>query len=141
MRAMVALTAGLLIAMGGAAAAKPRVSVPSCKTSLAEFAKGIGDDAKHVSVSPALTSAEYAFAKDLLKKHSADHKPLPGDGAVFIAADKQFIIALTKGAGDTATVCAVTGVPVEMVVAVMESDTPTAAKPESKKADPDELRL
>lgn len=141
MRALVGLA--ILVAMSGTAqAAKPKVASDSCKTSVADFIKYLGDDAKDTAASPALTAAEYDFAKDVVEKHSASKKSPPGDGALFVASKGQFVLAFTKGKDGDTKICAVIDVPVEVVSAILASDAPKAApKAAAKNSYPDELSL
>lgn len=144
MRALVGLASlTVLIALGGTAqAAKPKAAPGSCKTSVADFVKYLGEDAKDTAASPALTPAEYNFAKDIVEKHSASKKVPPGDGAVFVVSKGQFVIAFTKGKDGDAKICAVIDVPVEVVSAILASDAPKVApKAATKKPDPNVLSL
>ena len=103
-----------------------------CETSLDDFLHHVAAGSKHVGVSPRLTPAQYAFVQDEIKKHSKDHKVAPGDGAMVIDTDGQFLMAATLGAN----VCMYIPIPVELVAAIVAvEDPPKVATPPAPKAD------
>ena len=103
--------------------AKP-APVAKCDTPVADALKAMAEGTKGISISKALTDAQYSFLKSVVKEHSKTKKELPGDGAFVIASDGEFIVALTQGLDESAMVCAVMKVPAELVAGIVAAGKP-----------------
>ena len=123
------LGAGLMWAQHSIAAEPKHPAQVQCKHPVKEFLQVLAAGAKTLDVSQVLSAKQYSFVKDEVKKHSADHKAAPGDGAIVIDSDGVFMLVMTKGDGDDAKACGVVPIPVEMVAAIVAIDAPPAATP------------
>lgn len=113
------------------AKAKPEVAA-KCDTPVVDVLHKLADGTKGISISKALTDKQYAFLKNAVKEHTKLKKEVPGDGAFVIASDGGFIVALTQGLDESAMVCAVMQVPLEIVAGIVTVDKPIAPPDEPK---------
>jgi hypothetical protein len=95
-----------------------------CVTPLGDFLHSIGDESKDLSTSKPLTDKQYAFISEETRKH-APLKKIAGDGAIMIYTDGAFAVIFTKGMDDSAMVCAIMAVPVEIVAGIISIDEST----------------